>query len=310
MNVQKTKPNLFKRISQKLHTTQWTIGFFQGNIEDIIASKSFNPNVKWLPTEPFKRSFADPFIFKTTSGKYHALVEDVNVKENYGRISLMEIDEKTLKPRFIKILLDTNSHLSYPFLYKENNKLYIFPEAGLSGKLSCYEYDQDREILNPLQVIMDYPIVDPTIIKYNNKYWLFGTLKGKESFNKLYIFFSDSLLGPYKAHQQNPVKNSYNGTRPAGNFIKIGNTLYRPAQNCETEYGESITINKVNILDEENFSEEIHMVITIDEKSKTAHNIHTIHTINAEGNLIAIDGKQTRLSPFLAIKDYLKSKTK
>ena len=78
---------------------------------------------------------------------------------------------------------------------------------------------------------------------------------------KLNVIYSDSLLGPYIPHPDNPVKSGLNGTRSAGNFIEVDGIIYRPSQNSEKDYGESITINKVNELNEMNVVEEPYMTI-------------------------------------------------
>ncbi len=300
----KKKDFIFK-LFERLYVQQWTIGYFLGDIKEIIKNKSFNPEIKWVPIEPLKRFFADPFLLQTNDGSYSVFIEEFDIKRDYGKISLMKIG-KSFNIVYNKVLLDTTSHLSYPYIFKENNGIYVFPEAGKSGKLVCYEYDAEKETLKFLRVIIDLPIVDPTILKYDGKYWLFGTLKGKDSFNKLHIFFSDNLLGPYRNHNQNPVKNAFDGSRPAGSFLLIGDAIYRPAQNCKKLYGESITINKVNELNEFNFKEEPYMLISINKGKRCNRRIHSIHTINAEENLIVIDGKQKKFAPFSVLKNYIK----
>ena len=111
----------------------------------------------------------------------------------------MTVDNATIIRLNRKIVLDTKLHLSYPFIFKENDKIYIFPEAGHSGRLSCYEYDPVKQSLNFLKEILGLPLLDPTILKYKNKYWLFGTLIGKDSDNKLYIFFSNNFWALYSS---------------------------------------------------------------------------------------------------------------
>jgi hypothetical protein len=300
------KQNLIKKIYEKLCIRQWTIGFSRGSIVDIIRSKSFNPDIQWLPFEPFHRFFADPFFYEKKDKELNILVEEFSIKDDYGKISLLAFDESFHKTGE-KVLLDTQSHLSYPYLFKENNKTYVFPEAGKSGKLSCYEYDRESQRLTFLQTIIELPIMDPTVLKLKNKYWIFGTIYGERARRNLYIFFSDNILGPYKQHPGNPVTNSLNGSRPAGNFITIDGTLFRPAQNCENYYGGSITINKVNVIDEMSYKEEPYMSLTINRKNKLNKNILTIHTINVLGDIIVVDGEKRAFYPFRKLKYRLMS---
>lgn len=299
-----TKQNLVKIIFDKLYIKQWTIGAFNGNIENIIRTKSFDPNIKWLPIEPFRHFFADPFICEKKNEILYVLAEEFDISNEYGKISLLAFSESfNLIEK--KILLDNESHLSYPFIFKENGKIYVFPEAGASGKLSCYAYNNNDKKLTFLKSVINLPIMDPSILKHNNKYWVFGTLKGAKSRSELHVFYSNNILGPYKQHPQNPVTNSLNGSRPAGNFIIVDNVLYRPSQNCENKYGESITINKIITLNETVYTEEPYMLISINKKNRVNKGIHSIHTINVLGDTIIVDGQKKVLYPFSKIKHRL-----
>jgi hypothetical protein len=155
---------------------------------------------------------------------------------------------------------------------------------------------------------MDLPLLDSTILKHNNKYWLFATMTGKDSNSKLYIYFSDKLLGPYTPHPCNPVKNSPNGSRPAGDFILIDGVIYRPSQNCANQYGESITINKIQILDEQHFAEEPYMEVCMNLSNYTSDKILTIHTINVIGDIIVVDGVRSTFSPKNQWKNFLRNR--
>ena len=301
--------NILITYYNKLFFKKWIIGICHENISDIIRKKKFNPNIKWLRTDSPDKFYADPFLIPSKNGGLNIMYEEFPFNENYGKISLMALDEK-FNPKSNKLLLDTKSHLSYPFIYAENNKTYIFPESAQNGKLSCYEYDSESESIKFLKDILDLPLRDSTIIKHDNKYWIVGTLSEAAIDYKLHIFVSDNLLGPYIPHPKNPVKNGLNGTRSAGNFIEINGTIYRPTQNCQKNYGESITINKVTELSLENFSEEPHMTIKINKKNKNNRDVRSIHTINVLGNNIVVDGEQWIFSPKEQWKSFLKSRIK
>lgn len=275
----------------------------------------FDPDINWLPIRSIDTYYADPFLLFSKDENLKILLEDFSFDENYGKISLMTLD-RSFKQVNCKILLDTKNHISYPFIFTENNKTYIFPEAGRSGKLSCYEYDPLNESINFLQDIVDLPLCDSSILKQNGKYWIFGTLSEIEADTKritdykLYVFFSDRLLGPYVPHPGNPIKSGLNGTRQAGNFIEVDGIIYRPTQNCERLYGESITINKVTELNEINVVEEPYMTICINKKNRYNYGMHTIHTINVMNDIVVIDGKRWTFSPIIQLKSYLRNRNK
>ncbi len=298
--------NFFRTLIDKLYVKQWQIGLCRGDIKEIIRSRTFNPDIKWLPLDSMDFFRADPFLLKSKDGGMVMLFENFTFDDFYGQIWLMKFDENFNKLNE-KILLDTKSHLSYPFVYEENEKMYLFPESAHSGRLNCYEYDPVSHSVSFLKEIMDLPLLDSTILRYNNKYWLFGTLNGKYRHTKLYIYFSDNLLGPYVPHPQNPVKSSLNGSRPAGHFIEVDGVLYRPSQNCESQYGESMTINRIEVLNELEFHEEPHMTISINKTNPNNDKVLTIHTINVIGDIMAVDGIKWTFSPKNQWKNFLRN---
>lgn len=304
---------ILSKYIEKLFFKKWIIGIFRTDIKDIIKSKMFDPDINWLPIRSIDKYYADPFLLFSKDENLKILLEDFSFDENYGKISLMTLD-RSFKQVNCKILLDTKNHISYPFIFTENNKTYIFPEAGRSGKLSCYEYDPLNESINFLQDIVDLPLCDSSILKQNGKYWIFGTLSEIDADTKritdykLYVFFSDRLLGPYVPHPGNPIKSGLNGTRQAGNFIEVDGIIYRPTQNCERLYGESITINKVTELNELNVVEEPYMTICINKKNRYNYGMHTIHTINVMNDIVVVDGKRWTFSPLIQLKSYLRNR--
>ena len=206
-----------------------------------------------MPINNNHQFFADPFIFKSSSsGEYSVLYEELDYRKQYGTISRFTFN-KMNNLISQKTLLDTKSHLSYPFIFFENDSMYVLPESSSIGKLSCYQYDKITQSLKFKQDIINLPLLDSTILKFQSKYWIFSTMNGIDSNKKLYIFYADSIWGPYTPHAQNPVKDDTNSSRPAGNFIEVEGNLYRPAQGSGKYYGSSIAINKVKELSEKTF---------------------------------------------------------
>lgn len=292
----------------KLFVKQWVIGITSCDIKDIIRSKKFNPDINWLQINNLEHFQADPFPLILSDNKISIFYEDFKFDDFYGKISMMSLDKNLKKIENEKVILDTKSHLSYPFIFKENNKIYVFPEAAHSGKLSCYKYNKINNSLEFHKDILNLPLLDSTILKHDDIYWLFGNQKGEFSNDKLYIYFSDKLLGPYSPHPLNPVKSAPDGSRPAGNIFEVDGMLYRPSQNCKEKYGESITINKLIKLNKSDFSEEPYMVIRINNKNKNNKGIRRIHTINSVDNIIIVDGLKWIFSPKNQLKNFLRNR--
>lgn len=280
------------------------MGVANQSIEDIIRNKKMEQEFSWFPITNKYQFYADPFMFRLPNNQYCVLYEDYNYKKQYGKISMCILDEYN-KPISTKTVLDTKSHLSYPGIFIEDQDIYVFPEAGASGKLSCYYYHEITESLKFKSDIINLPLTDATILKHNNKYWVFSTMRGKNSNNELCIFYSDSLFGQYIPHKKNPVKNEINGSRPAGNFICVDNQIYRPAQNSDKYYGSSIGIYKIIQLDEKDFTEEYYMSVSPPAKGRFNFGLHTLNHVD---NLIVIDGLSRRFLPLTQFVTYIKKK--
>lgn len=293
---------VLSNLYDKLFFKKWIIGIQHIDIKEIIRTKSFNPDIHWFQSKTFGKFLADPFLINY-NGDISILLEEFSFRLDSGKISLLVLDS-TIKQIRYKVLLDTKSHLSYPFMYTENDITFVFPESGQIGKLSCYKLDHENESLTFVKDILDIPLMDSTILKHKDKYWIFGILSQSGTY-KLHVYFSDSLLGPYSPHPQNPIKCGLNGTRSAGSFIRVDGRLYRPTQNCENRYGESITIQEVMELNEIVVSEKSYLDISIHKKKRHYSGMHTIHTINASNNMIIVDGERWDFSPFQQIKKFI-----
>ena len=295
--------NFFDKIADKMFRKQWHIGLARIDVGELISNSQYNPDYKWLPIKTPNRFFADPFIFRTPEGNINVIYEDFSVDDLYGKISLATVDEQ-FRPVFNKEMLDTGSHLSYPNVFLENDKTYIIPESSKNGHVISYEYDfESKSLINPIKIIQNLPLLDSTILVFNNKYWLFATKRGEDSNSKLYIYYADQMTGPYTSHAGNPVKDCLNGSRPAGNFIKVGGEIYRPSQNCAEYYGKSVTINKITLLNETEFAEE--PVMEIIPPPKSGFN-YGIHTINVMDDVIVIDALKRIFMPMEQIKIFCK----
>lgn len=292
--------NLISKIFDKFYLKQWSIGIINETIEDVIRNKKISKEIKWIPINNNYQFFADPFIYKSETGEYSILYEEMDYNKQYGIISQFKLDS-TNNVVEKEGILDTKSHLSYPFIFYENGNMYVFPESSANGKLSCYQYDSGSLSLQFIKDIINLPLLDSTILKHENKYWIFSTMRGIDSNKKLYIFYADSLLGNYTPHPQNPAKDNMNGSRPAGNFILVDDNIYRPAQGSGKYYGSSIIVNKVIELSESKFEEEYCFSIT---PLKEEYYNFGIHTINYVDNKIVVDGLARRFLPFTQMKRY------
>ncbi|MDB5280387.1 MAG: hypothetical protein JWR61_5342 [Ferruginibacter sp.] len=294
--------SLLSKVLAKCSVMQWRIAIAHGDIATIIREKKIGLHFTSLPNHRVTQFMADPFIFLTQEGLIKVLYEEFSFNKK-GIIILKTIDSD-FKILSQKTLLKSSGHLSYPLVFTENGTTYVIPESHEDGDVNLYEYDLANDILVNKQLLIQQPLLDVTVLRYNQKYWIFATMgDGTNDNADLHIFYADSLKGPYKAHFNNPVKSNLNGSRPAGNFIEVDGNIYRPSQNSSEYYGKSMTIHRISRLTERDFEEVHHMDI-----NGSTHALFKTgaHTINARDNIIAVDYIQPIFSPLTKAIMYLK----
>jgi hypothetical protein len=297
--------SLINKIYQKCCIMQWGIGFTHGSIEEVIQQQKIPGKITWLPLKNSLHFIADPFIFRNLRGNINLLFEDFSIEKD-GILVLNELsaDYKILQE---KVIWKTSSHLSYPLVWKEGEKIYIIPESHQQNKVSCFEYNEANDIIENEKVLLSQALLDSTIVHENGKYWLFATLGDGNNDNKqLHLFFADNLFGPFQPHPANPIKDALDGSRPAGSIIRVGKSLYRPAQNCSEYYGKSITMQKIETLTETQYAESTAFLL---EPSHDSPFKSGLHTINSTGDgVIVIDGIRFLFRPFTKLRLLLKNK--
>ena len=124
-----------------------------------MEKKALN-KVQWLKHPYRDRWFADPFIFKVTDSEIIVFVEECPIERPKGILCELVIDRKTKRLKERYVLLESDTHLSYPAFIRQNGTVYVYPENGASGKLNIYEYDEtNHRLVNP-KCILEKSVAD------------------------------------------------------------------------------------------------------------------------------------------------------
>ena len=244
-------------------------------------------------TPPKDRFWADPFVLKRDD-TYYIFIEELIYKENRGKISVIEMDEKGnhSKP---EVVLETPYHLSYPHLIEDDGELYMLPETKGNNTIELYKCLDFPKTWKLEKIIFDnIAAVDSTIFKHDNKYWLFTNIrenKGASAYDELFLFYSDNLLADnWTPHPLNPIVSDVKTARPAGDIFMHNNRMYRPAQNCAKHYGYGMQIREIITLTEDDYKEEQVQSIY----PNWADDLVSTHTLNSSGKLTVIDALVSR----------------
>jgi len=278
---------LFKKILDFFcYWEQWHIGIVEDNIERIISSDYKIDRIRWLPSVGSHRFIADPFGIKFNNRLYifAELWDSVNP---VGKI--VWADEADSFSKW-NSLFDHDTHLSYPFLLRGGKKIYCIPESAESGDFTLYTAERFPDKWNKGEVLFrDFRMADASFLFYKNRYWLFAAKANGDSAFELYIWFSDKINGKWKAHTMNPVKRDITSARPAGPPFIYKNKIYRPAQDCSDSYGSRVVMNRISVLSETDFREEVLCGVRGSGKSPYPDGMHTFSVID---DVIVVDAKR------------------
>ncbi|MFC1527595.1 hypothetical protein ACFL5D_02470 [Candidatus Neomarinimicrobiota bacterium] len=277
--------SIFKKTSN-IKRELWAIGINKNPVYNLINS-SKPIEIEWIEPPP-NQFYADPFLVKKDDTSY-IFFEDYSYQEEKGRISFIETkDFETFSDA--KPAIDTPFHLSYPFILTYQGKYYCIPEQHSTGEVALYEAESFPDGWTKKAILLkNFHGIDPTIIRYDNLWWMFIANQKDNDSSKLHLFYSDNLVGHWKPHKHNPVKIFPKMTRPAGAIIEHNGKLIRPAQNCTVTYGGSIIFYEIVKLSTEDFKEVFIGELLPNLNSKYPDGLHHIIQNN---NITIIDGKR------------------
>lgn len=232
-----------KKFIKSISNECWNIGFIQNDLHSILNGDELN--VKWLRHSIKDSWFADPFILDVRDDTIDVLVEEFYKPIQRGRISKLIINRNTFELIKKEIVLELATHLSFPAIIRKDNDIFIYPENGESGKLILYQYYQESNKCVKHTILLNEPVADAVIANIYNKEYLFCTKQPNPNGNNLSVFQKNEQ-GKYI------LKDNYsfqeNVARMAGNFFEFEGKLYRPTQESNIQYGHSVTLQEVKLV--------------------------------------------------------------
>jgi len=226
-------------LRQYIYRNHWTIGFIFQPIEDVINNRPLK--VHWVKNTFSNRWFADPFILDVTDTEIHVLVEEYLDSTRLGRISHLRINRDDLSIVEITPILSLSTHLSFPAIHREGNKIYIYPENSHSGALKLYEYDPTKGVCTPCQTLCHEPLTDAIWTNVMGEPAIFSTSMPDPNGNTLTTYQSKN--GCYQKEKEYTFDTDI--ARNAGDWFKVDDKIYRPAQDCSQVYGGAVLIQQV-----------------------------------------------------------------
>jgi hypothetical protein len=211
-----------------------------------IKKNDGTPLSEFIPLLPPKDKFyADPFLFKH-EGVNYVFFEDYDYKKGVVSYAVIGENGAISKP---KLALELPIHLSFPYVFKEDDTIYMIPETYRYRSISLY-----RSILFPNQwehqrvLVQGEYFSDPILFKHNGYYWLFAAVQR----DRLRIYFAKSLDSKFFPH---PINSHNIRGRNAGPLFFSNGKWIRPTMDCSIRYGRSIILKEMVVLTPQVFLE-------------------------------------------------------
>lgn len=267
-----------KKLKFFLTGQRWSIGFITESITDIINNKPLH--VRYLKGIPKDRWFADPFILSHDNDKIYLLVEEYLYKTRLGRIAKLTISKKDYTLLSSEVVMKLDSHLSFPAILRKDNNVYIYPENAKGLGLALYKYSLDNNSCSYIKTISGEPLADAIITSLFGEDLMFSTQIPTHNGSRLsvHVFCNHKPLLIKEIDFPSCV------ARNAGDWFKVGDSIFRPAQDCNGGYGKAVLLQKVR-RENETFSFLDVRRITSTNKEYTTG----CHTFNYYDNLSVID---------------------
>ena len=237
---------------------------------------------------------ADPFML-LHEGIWYLFFEVLNWHAGKGEIALAtSTDAKTW--HYQGVVLAEEFHLSYPFVFTHNGKIYMTPETHQAGAVRLYEAVAFPRRWRLVTTLLEADcLVDPTLIHHADRWWLFVETSPTASHDTLRLYSSASLAGPWDEHPSSPLTNGDPAaSRPGGRVISRDGAIIRFAQDCSSSYGEAVRAFQVTCLTTEAYEElELGAVLRPSGSGWNSHGMHHVDaTLLPNGRWLAcVDGR-------------------
>jgi hypothetical protein len=238
---------------------------------------------------PGDRFWADPHVVQK-DGRFFIFIEELIYQNQKGHISVIEMDSSGQYKSPVPVL-KSDHHLSYPFVFDYQNKLYMVPESGQGHSIDLYEcVDFPYQWKFNKHLMEKVNAVDTTLYFHDGKWWMFTGITeniGALPEVELFLFYADDLFTmEWKSHPLNPVISDVTCARPAGPLFEQDGKIIRPSQDCSRNYGYAFNLNEIICLSETEYQEK--KITTV--KPDWDRRLIATHTYSRAPGVKVIDG--------------------
>jgi len=232
-------------------------------------------------------TMADPFLFVHNEELY--LFYEEKSELNEGVIRAVKTSDLLTWVDLGRVLTES-CHLSFPFVFKFENKIYLMPETFDHKNLCLYHFaDFPYGCTLDRQMMSGEHFVDSHIFIQDNIHYLFTNTANCE----LRLFYSTDLID-WTLHPMSPIVTGLKYARSAGSIIHVDGKKYRVAQDTSKLYGENFHIFEITKLSTTEYEETlVHEDLIKKDMNWNREGGHHFNSVVFKGRYIsAFDGKK------------------
>jgi len=242
---------------------------------------------------PICKSISDPFLLEFNKKNY-CFFSQYDFKNKKSVICLHEI----LGSQILKLgtILEENFSLSFPFVFKYNQKVYLLPNHNITSGIRIYECEEFPYKWQLKKILFkNIYLKNNLIFFYDNLWWLFSNVdvaNNNDYNSELFIFYSKEgpLTENWIPHTKNPILVDSNLAKNSGIIID-DNLIYRVVSRKEkANIREEVSINKITFLDNKNYSEEEYCII----KANFKKGLAGINGFSYQNNIAIFNGIENK----------------
>ena len=295
-------------VNKYLKSDSWQIGTVNVTEQNIINTDLGNPNILSHTLKAQTSFLADPFGFQL-NGELYVLCEHYHFSTGIANIVCCKVTANRHLSDPI-VVLDTGSHLSFPYVFHHNDDVYFCPEASASKTLSIYKMDGSPYSWKLFHLIDEsLPAIDPVIFQKDNLWWCLYSTTVHGSHSSLHARFAENMSGPWHKHIRDPLLIREKLARNGGTPFQVDDYWYRVVQDSTNTYGGELKLFRIDELTVDEYSETEVGRLTLDLTPPYNEGFHTLSLI--QGSSIAfVDTKRRVLSSRAALNSLYRAKRK
>ena len=279
--------NFFKR------RELWAIGIYKLNsLKEILNLDDHQPLYMFGETGlrkdfNYQSTVADPFLFVYLGTLY--LFYEVKTDHDHGEIWAQSLTKDGDWISHGKVLGES-FHLSYPQVFEHDGRVYMIPEAAMSGKVLLYSAIDFPIKWELCSVLINQPLLDPTVIQHKDRrVFLLATTRKYE----LKLYHAIGIHAPFSDTGM-VITRDKSISRCAGGILDINSSLYRLAQDCSNIYGERIRLLNIKELSVSSYIEELSPLDLYTVKPEwLSVGYHHLSSADFDGAVyVAVDGRK------------------